>query len=74
MKTQFHNIKFYPHLEYYWSLDSLNFSKLPQITAKDILKLKSVEGLFYGQHDRRIFPEEENSESSKALIERSKLH
>ena len=63
MKTQYKNYKFFPKIEFFWSLDTLNFSKLPQLTKQDISKLQTVKGLFYGQHDRRIFKDENLSQS-----------
>jgi hypothetical protein len=73
IKTQYKNIKFFPEIEFFWSLDALNFSKLPHLSPQDIPKLQSVEGLFYGQHDRRIFKDEENSDSGKSNIDQAML-
>lgn len=63
MKTHYKNVKFFPEIEFFWSLDALNFSKLPLLSAEDVEKLKTVEGLFHGQHDLRIFPDEGRSSS-----------
>jgi hypothetical protein len=73
IKTQFKNVKFFPNIEYFWSLDALNFSKLPHLSSSDISKLQNVQGLFHGQHDRRIFKNENNNSSGNNLIQRTRI-
>lgn len=63
MKAKYKDVKFFPEIEYFWSLDSLNFSKLPLVSQSDISKLETISDLFYGQHDRKIFAQEESSVS-----------
>lgn len=59
MLVNFKNSKFFPHIEFFWSLDSVNFAKLPTLTPEENQKLSKIQDLFLGQHDKSLFPEQE---------------
>ena len=59
MKVNVNREKFFPRIEYFWSLDYLNFSRLPVITLQEEKKLSQITEFFIGQHDRSIFKGED---------------
>lgn len=68
MLVDFKNSKFFPHIEFFWSLDSVNFAKLPSLSAEERLKLSKIQDLFLGQHDKSLFPEENFEQEGKHFV------
>ena len=67
MKTDFDKEKFFPKIEFFWSFDCLNFSKLPTVSKCSQKKLKQINDYFIGQHDKNLFENTQTEEEGIIL-------